>query len=150
MKRFLAIALFVLVCSSNAWSQKVKVIDETDLQPISNVFIFSKFNSTLTDEKGIAFLDEFRTADTLIFQHPAYITLTISASELEKLGNEVKLHEDFIRVNEIVVSQNRWEQDKSEIPNKIEAIRSKDVNFYNPQTTADLLALSDQVFVQKI
>lgn len=149
MKRFFSIAIIVIVCVTNAVCQKIKVVDETDSQSISDVFIYSKTNSTLTDEKGIAYLDNFKSRDTLILQHPSYITLSITLKELEKLEYEVRLHEDFIRVNEIVVSQNRWEQDKREIPNKIEAIRSKDVSFYNPQTTADLVAMSDQVFVQK-
>jgi hemoglobin/transferrin/lactoferrin receptor protein len=148
MKPFL-LSLALVLITNTLWSQKVKVVDETDLQPISDVFIFSKANSALTDENGFGDLDQFSATEVLVFQHPSYVTRSLTKSEIIANGSIVKLHEDLIRVNEIVVSQNRWEQDKAEIPNKIEAIRSKDVSFYNPQTTADLVGLSDQVFIQK-
>ncbi|HYC87072.1 MAG TPA: TonB-dependent receptor [Chryseosolibacter sp.] len=52
-------------------------------------------------------------------------------------------------LNEIIVSANRWEQSLLEVPNKVAAIHSAAIKFQNPQTAADLLSASDQVFVQK-
>lgn len=149
MKYLSLSALFLLFSILSGFGQSVKVIDETDLQPVADVFIFSSKISSLTDEKGWADLSEFGKNDTLYFQHPSYVYERMTLEAILLNGGIVRIKEDLIRVNEIVVSQNRWEQDKGEIPNKIEAIRSKDVNFYNPQTTADLLGLSDQVFIQK-
>jgi len=148
--KYLSLSLLIIVLSFSSGSgQSVKVIDETDLQAVPDVFIFSLKESSLTDEKGWADLSKFDKNDTLFFQHPSYVLKKLTVNSILKSGGVVKIKEDFIRVNEIVVSQNRWEQHKGEIPNKIEAIRSKDVNFYNPQTTADLIGLSDQVFIQK-
>jgi hemoglobin/transferrin/lactoferrin receptor protein len=48
-----------------------------------------------------------------------------------------------------VVAANKWEQDPSEIPNELLAISTKTIEFQNPQTSADVLAASGQVFVQK-
>jgi len=52
-------------------------------------------------------------------------------------------------LDEMVVSASRWEQNLREVPNKISKIGSSLVQFQNPQTAADLLALSNNVFVQK-
>lgn len=148
--KYLSVTLVLLFSSILlGYGQKVKVIDETDLQAVSDVFIFSSKVSALSDEKGWADLSKFKEQDTLHFTHPAYIHKITNLKTIRENAGVVKLKEDLIRVNEIVVSQNRWEQNKREIPNKIESIRSKDVNFYNPQTTADLVGLSDQVFIQK-
>ena len=52
-------------------------------------------------------------------------------------------------IDEIVVAANRWEQEKKQTPNRILTIRPSDLQFYNPQTAADMLGQTGQVFVQK-
>lgn len=54
-----------------------------------------------------------------------------------------------IQLNEFVISANKWEEKKSDIPQTIEIIKSRDVEFNNPQTSADMLQQSGNVFVQK-
>lgn len=56
---------------------------------------------------------------------------------------------DTISLKEIVISASRWEQEMKRIPSKISVIRSKDVAFYNPQTAADMLGTSGEVYIQK-
>jgi hemoglobin/transferrin/lactoferrin receptor protein len=52
-------------------------------------------------------------------------------------------------LEEVVVSVNRWEQNLREVSHRITQIGQQTVQLQNPQTTADLLGLSNQVFVQK-
>lgn len=52
-------------------------------------------------------------------------------------------------LDEVVVSVNRWEQNLREISNRITRIGTAQVQLQNPQTSADLLGLSNQVFIQK-
>lgn len=54
-----------------------------------------------------------------------------------------------INLEEVVVSANKWEQNVKEIPSHIVVIKSDKIEFQNPQTGADLLSASGQVFVQK-
>ncbi len=131
------------------FSQTVKVVDKTNLQPIENVYIFNKEKSTLTNNEGIANISDFDKNDSISFQHPSFKNYIISYKELENLDFKIELDESVIDLNEIVVSANRWEQDKREVPNKIATISAKEIAFSNPQTTADLLGTSDEVFVQK-
>jgi hemoglobin/transferrin/lactoferrin receptor protein len=49
----------------------------------------------------------------------------------------------------VVVSASKWEQNLNEVPNKITKITQHDIAFNNPQTTADLLAQTGAVYVQK-
>ncbi len=49
----------------------------------------------------------------------------------------------------VVVSASKWEQNLNEVPNKITKITQRDIAFNNPQTTADLLAQTGAVYVQK-
>ncbi len=54
-----------------------------------------------------------------------------------------------INLEEIVVSGNKTIEAKSDIPHQIEVILPKQINQLSPQTTADALANSGEVYVQK-
>jgi hemoglobin/transferrin/lactoferrin receptor protein len=55
----------------------------------------------------------------------------------------------FVDLSEIVVSANRWEQNLLEVPNKVSTINLSLIKFQSPQTAADLLGLSNAVYIQK-
>ena len=52
-------------------------------------------------------------------------------------------------LQEFVVSGNRWCRERGSQPLKITALSFEDANAYNPQTTADVLGLTGEVFIQK-
>lgn len=52
-------------------------------------------------------------------------------------------------LDETIVSASRWEQNIREVPNRVAKISSATIQFQNPQTAADLLGASNQVFIQK-
>ncbi len=52
-------------------------------------------------------------------------------------------------LHEIVVSGTRWAQDKETQSHRITAVNFSDANAYNPQTVADVLGLTGEVFIQK-
>jgi hemoglobin/transferrin/lactoferrin receptor protein len=52
-------------------------------------------------------------------------------------------------LNEVIVSANRWEQNAIEISSRVAKIDASTIQLQNPQTSADLLGLSNQVFIQK-
>jgi hemoglobin/transferrin/lactoferrin receptor protein len=52
-------------------------------------------------------------------------------------------------LDEVVVSANRWEQTLREVPNRVTKVTPSQIRFQNVQTSADLLGISNQVFIQK-
>lgn len=52
-------------------------------------------------------------------------------------------------LDEVVVSANKWEQNLREVSARIATVNSSLIRLQNPQTAADLLGLSNQVFIQK-
>lgn len=52
-------------------------------------------------------------------------------------------------LDEVVISVNRWEQNQREISTRVTKITPSVIQLQNPQTSADLLGLSNQVFIQK-
>lgn len=64
-------------------------------------------------------------------------------------NNVRRLDTVTIRLNDVVVSASKWQQDMREQPKHISIITPQQFLFENPQTAADLLELSGQVYIQK-
>ncbi|PID89629.1 MAG: TonB-dependent receptor [Bacteroidia bacterium] len=149
--KHIIIACYVLLFSNDfLFAQKIRVIDKSSMRAIENVFVINKSNTntTLSDKKGIVDLSIFKPEDVLIFQHPGYIRASFRLDELSQ-KKVVKLTESVLNINEVLVSANKWEQNKREIPNLISVISAKAIRFSNPQTTADLLGKTHKIFIQK-
>lgn len=71
--------------------------------------------------------------------------LLISTSFAQEVNDTTRIS----YLNEVVISANRWEQNLREVSSRVTKIGAQQIQFQNPQTAADLLGLSNQVFIQK-
>lgn len=152
MTKLLLTALFYLFCAIMALkAQVITVADRATLKPVENVSIYNQEQglSLTTDYKGQAAAVKLPDNIILTVAHPAYETLQVSTKELESSSYQIGLQQKVITIDEIVVAANRWQQQKKQTPNRIVSIGSQEIGLNNPQTTADMLANTSQVFVQK-
>ncbi len=127
------------------------VYDQQTGNPVKDVFIYNdqKKVTALTNELGIANLEEFGETDFLNFQHPSFNDLRIDMLTIAALKYKIGLTQKLVNLTEVVVSASKWEANISEVPNQIVVIHSKDIIFENPATTADMLTSGGLVYVQK-
>lgn len=146
----LLLILFVFISQATN-AQTVKVIDSQSLQPVIGVVVYSmdESRSAVTGTKGEFNLSIFKTNDILLFQHASFQDRIMPYAEFKNLKHLVKLTLKSVDLAELVVSASKWEQNKNEVPNKIITIDKKKIAFNNPQTAADVLAVSNEVFIQK-
>jgi hemoglobin/transferrin/lactoferrin receptor protein len=150
MNRYI-IAIIVFVSATfAAVAQQVKVIDKSDLQPIPQVNITNAAKNILvvTDAMGKADLTAFGANDSLYFTHVTFQGFRTIKPKLEAQKFTVYLTENVIRLDEFVITGNRAEEKRSDLPYKIEVIQAKDIDFQNPQNSAIMLEQTGQVFVQ--
>ncbi|MFH1159877.1 MAG: TonB-dependent receptor, partial [bacterium] len=147
---YFSILIWFIFLAGPGKGQQVQVLDKSDLQPISQVSITNSAGTLLvvTDLRGQADISAFVPGDSLHFTHVAYQPLVILKSRVPA-NNQVFMTENIIRLDELVVSANRMEEKKSELPYKIETIQAKEIQFENPQTTASMLEQTGDVFVQQ-
>ena len=145
---FIVLLLLVIV---KLQSQTILVYDQQTGEPISNVFIFNNDNTAtgLSNELGYARLEGFSASDDIHFQHPSYNDSLLDLLLIENMRFKVPLNQKLINLEEVVVSANRWETKTYEIPNNIDVIKSKNIIFENPATSADMLTSTGGVFIQK-
>jgi len=143
--------LMLLLFTGWVGAQKPSVVDRTTRQPIPGVAVYSENMkvSTVTNSKGEIDASIFRSSDSIYFRLVGYETYMVTFKQLEAMKYKVEMTEKKISLNEVVVSANRWEENKIENPNRIEKLNMKEVSFQNPQTSADLLGTNPYVFIQK-
>lgn len=113
------------------------------------VAVEGKRISTVTNELGEARLGELSGSDTLTISHVGYETLRVSWRQLQFSDYIIQLAERTLSLDEVLLSANKWEQERRHLPNQIQPIEPAEIRSNNPQTTADMLGQSGQVFVQK-
>ena len=145
--------LFFIICFFSGLlvrAQQIKVINYNTGETISGVAIYNKTQkkSTTTNLNGEANLDKFKASEIIYFKHLSFETSSINKSRLSK-SSTVFLIPNLQDLEEIVISASKFKQHKNEIPQKIVNINAKGIQFSNPQTSADLLETSGQVYIQK-
>ena len=103
----------------------------------------------VTNGRGQADISLFRGSNLVEFRMMGYTTMWYSFKELEQLNFEVFLTPSVFSIDQVVVSASKWSQKAREVPLKISSVSKTQVAFHNPQTSADLLTITGDVFVQK-
>ena len=129
-------------------AQDVLILDELSRDPVSGVAVYnsSKTISTSSDIDGKVSISIFSNNEKLIFHHISHVRITYIKS---KTPNIIYLKSKAQDLDEIVISASKFQQSKKEVPQSIVSIKAEDIAFSNPQTSADLLQNSGQVFIQK-
>lgn len=150
MKKALLV-LVLLLSIIHLKAQTVLVIDQSTLQPISNVLLFNsqKTVSATTNNEGKADLSAFDPQDTLHFTHISYFTESYSFAQIKAFQFVVPLFQKSISLYETVVSASRFEEKAKDVAQQIQVIDAKEMAFNNQQTTADVLQNSGNILVQK-
>lgn len=104
---------------------------------------------SITNSQGKADISMLKEATKIQIQSLGYKTAIKSFEELKAAGFMLLLEPSNLSLDEVVVSATRWGQYSSDVPSEIISISSKEATLQNPQTAADLLAISGKVFIQK-
>jgi hemoglobin/transferrin/lactoferrin receptor protein len=151
MKRLFITYVFILFAVMPGLTQIVIIVDSEDLKPIPDVAILnnSKTKFIYTNTSGKADISAFSDEDIVCFRHFTYEGSCLTFDEIRKSGFEVSLTKKIFAIDEFVISANRWEQNINEVPNRITTIIKPSIELQNPQTAADLIGISEEVFIQK-
>lgn len=141
--------LFFLLPFLGIGQNLLKVLDVQSGKPIPNLYVYCELASASSNAKGEIDLNLLKDCKVLKFQHPSYLEVSVSMEQIKANGNKIYLEEKLMELGIIDLSFNKWERNKDETPISISTISKKEIEFKNPQTAADLLEQSGQVFVQK-
>lgn len=142
---------FLIPTFLSGYSQVITIRDQESNRPLELVTLSSKepASSAVTNALGQADITAFKGADEIEIRLMGYKTLKKSYNQFEKSGFIIYLNTTVVSLDQVVISATRWSQPKREIPARITSISPNDIIMENPQTAADLLGISGEVFIQK-
>ena len=145
--------LFLLFVKEVLLSQTtVTVVNKADNTPVAQATIQKKGTfgrGVVTNALGQAQLEGFTDSSVLVVRHSSFGTQQFKFSLLPSMGYVIALTEEVFKMEDVVISANKWEQKKEEIPQQIAEFTAEEIALAQPATTADVLSMSGQVFVQK-
>ena len=150
-KLYLIILVGISIAFQDTHAQNITVVDQSTLQPVEGAMIYSQdqASSIATDHQGHAALGDFDSNQQITVSHPSFEPYITTPEQLKSSGYSIRLRQRIILIDEVVIAANRWEQEKNQTPNRIVSIGPREIEFNNPQSAADMLARTNQVFVQK-
>lgn len=104
---------------------------------------------TITNTRGQADISAFKGAEKIEIRALGYKPAIKSYSLIESKAFIITLTTTEVNLSEVVISATRWSQVSGEVPSRITTIPIREIIFQNPQTAADLLGSSGEVFIQK-
>ena len=145
------ISLFILLFASLAVSQDIVILNNITYQPIPGVAVYnaSKSISAFTDLNGSVNLNKFSDTEDIYFRHISFQILKTTKQDILQGTKRLLLQPNTQSLSEIIISASKFVQSKEEIPQKITSLDTESIQFSNPQTSADLLDNSGNVFIQK-
>ncbi len=155
MGRTLFLYVFLLVLtlgiSSQAIAQIITVIDKSNEQPLEMVTLASNLPSAFvtTDAHGKADISSLKGAKQIFIRMLGFKNDTVSYAKLSELKEGFPLQSIGLSLDQVVISATRWNQSKREVPARISTLSAKEVKLQNPQTAADMIGATGEVFIQK-
>jgi len=149
-KRLTCFILFLAITPVLS-AQELTILDSETKNTLPGVAVFTPDQSisAVSDHQGKVRFDKFRGEPQIVLRFLGYNTRTVSFDEAEELGFVIELEQKTLSMGQMVVSASRWQQDSREVPVNIATVTPKQIHLQNPQTAADLLGVSGEVFIQK-
>jgi len=147
MKNFTHFIILFLFINFN-YAQEITFKDIDTGEPIINVAIYNKeiSKSTVSDINGKAVISSFDNQEIIYLSHISYKDISILKSKIQAV---VYLQNESDELSEVTLSVSKSRVKKSRVAEKIEILTRKNIQQLAPQTTADLLAETPGLRVQK-
>lgn len=143
--------LFISV-QAQLQTQKVTVVDQHTLQPLSNVQIFKAnegYPFAVSGDDGIIQVKDCAPSQEIYFRNSNFELNFTTLEKLKSVNYTVKMIKKFNEIDEIVVSASRFEEKKQDVSQKVQVLSAQVIQDMNQSSTADVLANSGNVMVQK-
>ncbi len=141
------IILFLLL-QTICFAQKITIRDIQTNETIASVVAHnkSKTQSTISNFDGVLDLSIFKTNTRIYFSHIGYKNISFLK---EITPTTVHLEPNHDQLTQIILSVSKSKVQKTRVAEQIEVITQKEIQQLAPQTTADLLAATPGLRVQK-
>lgn len=140
----------ILVSSAISQGQQIQVVNSSDRSPIESVAVFnsSQEKAAITDTLGMIDLSIFSGSDSIIFQHPSYLTKKYRGSDISTM-HQIQLQRKRILIDEYVISASKYRESSMVIPYMVDVLKDSVLMESTGLTSADILVETGNIMVQR-
>jgi hemoglobin/transferrin/lactoferrin receptor protein len=146
----IAFIISVLFFTLSIKAQKIRVLSASERSPIEHVAVFnnSRSSAAITDSQGWIDLSIFPEFDTIIFQHPSFVTVRLPKKGLIN-RNSIELIRKNILIDEYVISASKSMESKLIIPFMVDVLEETMLKESTGLTAAGILEGTGNIMVQR-
>lgn len=150
MHKFIAV-VFLLLGFSQVKAQYFTVVGSDSGLPVKGVSVSNKDKSVVvyTNLDGFVDISIFSDEHVICLNHHLYIPKKILVSKIKNTESKISIERLTEALEEVVVSVTRNKEKKYRIAEQIEVINASEIKKIEPQSSADLLAKTPSIKVQK-
>ena len=129
--------------------QIIHFYDESTWQPIAGVEVSFNNQNLVSDQKGNILVSDLFSSTMLSIYHPDFESIIVSYSLIMEKKHKIGLKSNANTFDETVISASKVEEKKKDVAQKIQVLKSSELQFQNQSSMADVMSNSGNVFVQK-
>jgi len=141
----------LIICHTTQAQSTITFYTSDGYEPVSDVAVFNydkSFTITSNQEGKIKLPKSLLDDEVIFFRHTSYLDESKTVKYLrDKLA--IILIPEVIEMEEFIVAASKSKERLEEISNKVDVIKASETKIANPQTTADLLTQTGNVYIQK-
>lgn len=143
--------MILLIWAAGSEAQTLTIKDAQTGEPIAYVLAQCEGQQLTmeSDINGLIDLSGMMNCHMVLFTHLGYEDKRINLKEESAFSRGIELIPTGFAIDHVVVSATRWLQRTRESPFKINTITKDRVSLLNPQTAADMLGATGEVYIQK-
>ncbi len=144
--------LWVFTCTSFlSFGQVITVVDDHSGKPVELAILTSEKHQSgeFTNHLGQISSSLFEGEDWILVRSLGFHSLRVDLSTVIESNYVIRLKKEDISLDQVIISASRFNQSSRDVPSKVTSITSKEIGLQNPQTAADALGATGEVFIQK-
>ena len=150
----MTIRIFLIICvlaiSVLVRGQQIVVVSSSDRAPIEHVAVYNanKEQAAITDSMGVIDLSIFPDHDTIIFQHPSYLTKKFIKAGISG-QSQVSMDRKRILIDEYVISASKSRESTLIIPYMVDVLKNDALMESTGLSSAEIPESTGNIAIQK-
>lgn len=147
---FLFLVVLLAWIQGPFYAQKLYIYDQNTNLPLSEAQVKSCDGQTKLNQTGIeGFVTVIQYASCYLIEAEGYLARTVGSDEIKANSGKIPMFPNQHSVDEVVVSASKFNEKRKDLAQKVQVISKQELALMNQTSTADVLANSGNVFVQK-
>ncbi|NBO61277.1 MAG: TonB-dependent receptor [Flavobacteriia bacterium] len=146
----LMLGAWAMALNGALYAQKLYIYDQNTNLPLQEAVVKSCDGQTRLNQTGAeGYVTLIQMAPCYLLEAEGYLTRSISADEIKANSGRIPMFPNQHSVEEVVVSASKFNEKRKDLAQKVQVISKQELALMNQSSTADVLANSGNVFVQK-